>query len=88
LRQYLNGAKIGAGFEHVRRAAVSEDMRSNAPVDPGAPPGQAACHSDALTLERLVGPHRRREEPVHRLESVPVNLALKPLNDTEGKDPE
>jgi hypothetical protein len=40
---------------------VPEDMRADAPVDPGAPRRRADRHSDALQLDPLVGPHCGRK---------------------------
>ena len=60
--QYLNGAQVGAGFQHVSREAVSKQMGRNALADAGA--FTSFVHSLAAQL-RVVPLLNGRVEGVH-----------------------
>jgi hypothetical protein len=60
-KQNLDGAKISAGFQHVRGATVSKNVGRDGPVNAGTPSGEVARHSNRLALHGLVRTHLGRE---------------------------
>ena len=59
----LDGAKVGTGFEHVRRAGVAEQVRVYGLLDAGPLTGLSAGVANRVIVEGSAGPHGRGEQP-------------------------
>jgi hypothetical protein len=62
-QQMLNRAEIGAGFQHVGRAGVPEQMGMNALLKAGTLPGVSAEISNRPLVQQSIRPSLRGKQP-------------------------